>query len=299
MDKVLWSELLPYEFKRRIAETPIVYLPLGICEPHGQIAAFGLDTLKAEWLCEQAAWLEGGIVAPALGYQMHEAGFHARWLEDTVGEHNAHMTGMPPHVMLYFFLYQLRSFANAGFRGIVVVSGHSGGNQEDYRRAAALFEDKTGIRVRVVSDPELVAGLHEGDHAGKYEISQLLYLRPELVDMSKASLADEAGCGGALAIGDDAMQADAGLGERIMKDCLKALAELVEAMKESIEPDASRVYPSLTYDDMEPMMGVLMSKRSEWTTVGPRPGQQAVSDHSQWKSYEYAMKSARAEGMLE
>ncbi|MGC1239932.1 MAG: creatininase family protein, partial [Chryseosolibacter sp.] len=80
--KTLWAELLPYEFKKRLAECPIVYLPLGLCEPHGQVSAFGLDTIKAEWLCQEAARQVGGIVAPSMGYHIHETGYHARWLEE-------------------------------------------------------------------------------------------------------------------------------------------------------------------------------------------------------------------------
>ena len=58
-EKTLWSELLPHEFKTRLADCPIVYLPLGLCEPHGQVSAFGLDTIKAEWICNEAAkWEE-------------------------------------------------------------------------------------------------------------------------------------------------------------------------------------------------------------------------------------------------
>lgn len=70
--KTLWSELLPYEFNRRLDECPIVYLPLGLCEPHGQVSAFGLDTIKAEWLCLRTAEKAGGVVAPSMGYHIHE-----------------------------------------------------------------------------------------------------------------------------------------------------------------------------------------------------------------------------------
>ncbi|MDG0791825.1 creatininase family protein [Cohnella ginsengisoli] len=164
--KVLWAELLPHEFKQRQEACPVVYLPLGLCEPHGQVSAFGLDTIKAEWLCEEAARREGGIVAPSMGYHIHEAGYHARWLEEEVGEENPHMTGIPPAVMLHLFLYQLRAFANAGFSTIVVVSGHSGGNQLDLRLAAEQFMKRVPVQVWVRSDPELVEGLYEGDHAG-------------------------------------------------------------------------------------------------------------------------------------
>ncbi|WP_281248398.1 creatininase family protein [Paenibacillus catalpae] len=77
--------MFPFEFKQLLAECPVVYLPLGLCEPHGQVSAFGLDTIKAEWLCQNAASSVGGIVAPSMGYHIHETGNHARWLEDTVG----------------------------------------------------------------------------------------------------------------------------------------------------------------------------------------------------------------------
>ena len=50
---VAWEFLLPEEFERRLAARPIVYLPLGLCEPHGHIAPFGLDTIKARYLCEE------------------------------------------------------------------------------------------------------------------------------------------------------------------------------------------------------------------------------------------------------
>jgi hypothetical protein len=73
---VRWAELRPDDFRARRDACPIVYLPIGLCEPHGHIAALGLDLLKAEYYCEQAAQRFGGVVAPAQGYHIHECGFH-------------------------------------------------------------------------------------------------------------------------------------------------------------------------------------------------------------------------------
>lgn len=288
LDKVLWSELLPYEFKKRLADSPLVFLPLGICEPHGQISAFGLDTIKAEWLCIEAARRCGGVVAPALGYHIHESGYHARWLEDTVGRENPHMTAMPPHIMLPFFLYQLRSFVNAGFRAIFVVSGHSGGNQYDLRRVAEAFSAKTGVSVRVVSDPELVEGMYEGDHAGKYEISQLQFLRPDLIDFTRIHLQLEDGSGGRLALGDDALEASAEHGERIMNACLNALCKQADQVRESlvVPMDASET-KLLSYEIAEEIWRQLV-KQGQWITTQPHPGQNQVSEHSPWKPFEHA-----------
>ena len=284
--KTQWAELLPHEFKRRLADCPIVFLPLGICEPHGQVSALGLDTFKAEWLCEQAALKVGGIVAPSMGYHIHETGYHARWLEDEVGEENPHMTGIPPAAMLYLFLYQLRAFANAGFRGIVVVSGHSGGNQADLRTAAELFmREVRDVQVWVRSDPELVEGLYEGDHAGKYEISQLMYLRPDLIDMSAKALEKEPNAGGRLALGFDAAEASPELGKAIMEACLESVCKQARLMKEEFEATAVTP-PRIDYDTIERIWAELLRTSRHWTTANPWPSQAPVSDRSQWKPYE-------------
>ncbi|PWV95835.1 creatinine amidohydrolase [Paenibacillus cellulosilyticus] len=281
--KALWSELLPHEFHSRLKDNSTVYLPLGLCEPHGQVSAFGLDTIKAEWLCERAALRIGGIVAPSMGYHIHESGYHARWLEDEVGDHNPCMTGIPPAIMLHLFLYQLRAFVNAGFRTIIVVSGHSGGNQIDLRRAADLFMQRIPVRVWVRSDPELVEGQFEGDHAGKYEISQQMYLRPDLIDMSARAFESEPGSGGRLALGSDADEASPEHGKLIMEACLDRLCIEADRMKrlqsnETINP--------ISYSVIESIMSELLQSANEWVTAQPWPGQAAVSSQSRWKPYE-------------
>jgi creatinine amidohydrolase len=282
--KTLWSELLPHEFKQRLAECPVVYLPLGLCEPHGQVSAFGLDTLKAEWLCQETAKSVGGIVAPSMGYHIHETGYHASWLEETVGEENPHMTGMPPDIYLSFFLYQLRAFVNAGFKTIVVISGHSGGNQEDLRTAASLFMKYIPVHIWVRSDPELVEGLYMGDHAGKYEISQLMYIRPDLIDMKAVCYEQITESGGRLALGSDANEASHELGKDIMEACLQSLCSEVSQMKQEAMHTTTE---NISYSMIETIRAELLECASEWTTAKPSPEQREVSLHSQWKPYEY------------
>lgn len=281
--KTLWAELLPYEFKQRLSECPVVYLPLGLCEPHGQISAFGLDTIKAEWLCREAARQVGGIVAPSMGYHIHETGYHARWLEETVGEENPHMTSVPPAIFLTLFLYQLRAFVHAGFTTVVIVSGHSGGNQRDLRHAADVFMKYVPVQVWVKSDPELVEGLYEGDHAGKYEISQLMYVRPDLIDMAAMAYEGEPGSGGRLALGSDAGEASPELGKQIMHACLNRLCAEVSRMKQ--ETAAFRM-PKISFDLIETILREVMQSAADWVTANPWPGQVEVSPHSQWKPYE-------------
>lgn len=287
-DKTLWAELLPHEFRSRLAACPVVYLPLGLCEPHGQVSAFGLDLIKAEWLCREAARRVGGVVAPSMGYHIHEAGYHARWLEEEVGEENPHLTSVPPEMMISFFIYQLRAFANAGFRAIVAVTGHSGGNQADLRRAAELFMARVPVRVWVRSDPELVEGTYAGDHAGKFELSQLMYIRPDLVDLSARALEDEPGSGGRLALGSDADEASPELGRDIMEACLARLCEEAERLAAEARASAQAGGPveRLTFADAEAIRAEALRGAASWATAAPWPGQRSVSPTSQWKPYE-------------
>jgi creatinine amidohydrolase len=219
-----------------------------------------------------------------MGYHIHETGYHARWLEEQVGEREIPMTGIPPSLMLHFFLYQLRAFVNSGFRTIVVVSGHSGGNQVDLRRAAELFMHYVPVKVWVRSDPELVQSLYKGDHAGKYELSQLMYLRPDLVDMEARALESSDGSGGKMAIGDDADEASQQLGQQIMEACLDSLCASVNELQQEMSQAA--IAP-LTFEIIEEIWKNLHQTSKDWVTAKPWPEQAAVSEHSRWRSYEY------------
>jgi creatinine amidohydrolase len=147
------TELKLEEFEERLAAKPVAYLPMGLCEPHGHAAAIGLDLLKADYICDQAAARFGGIVPPSQGYHIHETGYHAPFLRETVGAANPRLAALPPDVILRTLLFQLRAFVNAGFRTVVVVSGHNG-TRADLRLVPAEFR-------------------------------KLMYCRPELVDLSR------------------------------------------------------------------------------------------------------------------
>ena len=68
-----------------------------------------------------------------------------------MGEENPLLGAIPPHVMLHLFLYQLRAFALAGFQGVIAVSGHAGGSQNDLRLVANAFTEKTGLLMATLS----------------------------------------------------------------------------------------------------------------------------------------------------
>lgn len=282
-NKVRWAELFPDEFLERQASQSVVYLPMGICEPHGHIAVLGLDTIKADYLCDEAARRFGGIVAPTQGYQIHESGYHAPWLAEVVGNVRPFMTAMPPHVMLYFFLYQLRAFHNANFKTAIVLTGHAGGNEQDFELAARHFAQVSDMQVRVFADPELVRGQFTGDHAGAYEISQLLHINPAMIDLSKHDRIHDADSLGRFAQGPDALDASATQGEAIMEACLVRLQQVVDAYSATASA-APRAF--LSYDTIESVWEQLKLDAPTWRTRQLNVGQAPAPANSMWKPFE-------------
>jgi creatinine amidohydrolase len=257
---------MPEEFEARLADKPLVYLPMGLCEPHGHAAAIGLDTLKADYICDKAAVRFGGIVAPTQGYHIHETGYHAPFLQETVGTTNPRLGSLPPDLVLRTLLFQLRAFVNAGFRTVMVISGHNGA-QADLRLVAKEFA-RLGLPVTVVvhSDPELVVGEYPGDHAGRFELSQLMYCRPELVDLDRVPRVVRHPLG-RFAQGLDAGDADAEYGRLVIEAMIDRVGTLVAAA----HPQPSKV-PFLEFEALEPIWDAILARRPEWVSYGPTPG---------------------------
>jgi creatinine amidohydrolase len=264
-EPVRWVELKPEELLRRLAERPVAYLPMGMVEPHGHAAAFGLDLIKAEYLCDQAAARFGGIVAPSQTYHIHETGFHGTWLEEVVGDVNPRLGGLPPDVVMRSLLFQLRVCANAGFRAVVVVSGQNGA-QGDLRLVAEEFTRIVPVPVVVRSDPELVRGAFPGDHAGRYELSQLLHIRPDLVDLTRLDRVSSDPLG-RFAQNPDAHEATAEYGEQIVGAQIARIGELIDEAGLG-PPDL----PVLTFDDVEPAWAAVDQQRPSWVSYGQVSG---------------------------
>jgi creatinine amidohydrolase len=258
-EHVRWEMLRPEEFLSRQKARPVVYLPMGLCEPHGHVAPFGLDTIKADWLCDMAAERYGGIVAPTTSYHVHEVGYHAPWLNEVMGGINPRLAALPPHLVLETLLYQFRAFRNAGFSAVVVISGHNG-SQEDLRMVANAFAEAFPIDHFVCTDPELVAGAFTGDHAGRCELSQLLAIRPELVSMDRADRVESDPLG-RFAQNPDVSEATAEEGRAILELSLQAIGKAVGSFQ---LPASSSVIPM---EAVEPIWRSIAAQRLNWATA--------------------------------
>ena len=199
VDKVLYAELTPQEFRERIAAAPIAYLPLGTLEWHGEHLPLGADGLQSQGFFERLAGQVGGIVLPMLflgpdrmreeeGRELYGMDIGERRPEAQRYE-NQQLAGsaywLPEKTFATILEAILKQLQRAGFR-IVVGHGH-GPSTGYYRDHAPEWKERFGLECLVCWGSEYDGeGLGiQVDHAAMNETSLIMALRPELVQMER------------------------------------------------------------------------------------------------------------------
>jgi creatinine amidohydrolase len=236
-DQVRFEEMLPHELVAARARQPIAYLPIGGLEWHGRHNCLGLDAVKAHALCVHLARQAGGVVFPALFYGDPRESRLMDSVHDRQGRIAAdygltrdyfapgYMRGSPyeqPEQTARLLVHCLDEMASYGFELLVIAAGHYP-LLGPARAACQLFYFDRGVIAWAFTGYELVRDKFPdaGDHAGPWETSLMLALRPELVDLSRAA-------------GPSAI---AGLYEKVKKESSaeygrKALAAITERVSE-------------------------------------------------------------------
>jgi creatinine amidohydrolase len=220
-ETVQWERMLPREFRRAFDALPVVFLPLGTVEWHGEHNALGLDSLKAHALCVRAAQgAGGGIVHPPLYGGMGGLDKPATVvLEPEMAWEN---------YLLRPWLEQMcYEFHRMGFRGIIILTGHYGHNQQIVvREVGGRMTER--LQIPVLGTPEYWLA-HDagylGDHAGIGETSLLWHLAPELVAMDRINEDPDYGKGGVIERG-----ASPELGQKYADLIVDRLATVARAM---------------------------------------------------------------------
>jgi len=223
-----YEELRPDQIEAILDETGVAYLPWGALEWHGPHAAIGLDALKIHHLALRCAEVTGGVVLPVVyaGYQTMKphAGF----------KHTVEVPAEVIHGLANAYLDQL---ADEGFRLAVLMMGHYGPEHVRNIRFACenwpRYRDPgTGMKVWAFPEPEVIAeDGYRGDHAAAYEVSLLMYFRPDLVDLSRLPQDGELDAR-ALGIGgeDPRTKASAEYGKELCDAIVKRVSEGVHAL---------------------------------------------------------------------
>ena len=149
--EVRWERMFPDELEEAFERCPVLYLPYGLCEPHGPQSALGCDGLRAHAICRRAATAHGGVVAPPHYWHIHEIGGFGIWASRKVGEvARPWLTAVPPWLFFKTLCYHVRAADQLGFRAAVLYSGHGGPHAEDAARFLELIQPRVGARLAFV-----------------------------------------------------------------------------------------------------------------------------------------------------
>ncbi len=164
------NELHPNELEGRLAEQPVLVLPVGTLEWHSHHLPLGLDSILAEEICTRIADRLAAVLAPT-GY----------WAVG--GVPYPYTLDLPQEPVERLYEIALAQFANMGFRVILAFTGHFGLAQTlALKRAACTAMQVCPAAILPLTEYDLTTDLgYDGDHAAVGETSLLLAVRPDLV----------------------------------------------------------------------------------------------------------------------
>lgn len=160
-----------------MSENPRLIVPVGTCEQHGPHLPLGCDTLIVERLAADLSAEFRVLLAPTLEY-----GVNVATESHFVG--NASVRRKTLHRMLNDLI---DAWEITGFREFILLTAH----EHDPHLEALSTVITSGARVRVVDIfavdfADLLEGQHEPMHGDEVDTSIMLFLAPELVEMSAA-----------------------------------------------------------------------------------------------------------------
>lgn len=185
--RVIYKEMSWAEIQDRVRECDIAIFPIGAMEEHGFHLPVGTDNYQIEEMCRRAAERVadsvGAVVMPCLRYGSTTS---TRCFPGTVN--------VSPPILIRFLLAHMEASYRGGFRRFIIANGHGGNSyprqvgsafSQQYEDAEIFFTGTFGLGLweRVSSDPNNVMV----GHAGEIETSLMLALRPDLVDMERAT----------------------------------------------------------------------------------------------------------------
>lgn len=293
MPEVRWAHMYPDQLEAAFAARPLLWLPQGLCEPHGPHCTLGLDALKADAIAIRAAQAHGGIVAPVDSWHVHEIGGYADWAHLNAGSvSRSWLTALPPWHHYKTVCYQVRQAEQLGFHAAIFLTGHYGPNWQDLKTLLSWLQPHCACRLYGLPDFEVnQPGFHPdrpgegGDHAGRVETSLLWHLQPHCVDITRLPPPDAPGPH--FCMGRSAPDADPAVGARMVADEVAGLGRIADSLLAAWtgRPDGGADFRFTTYSDVEqvwhdhirPRLGELLTLQHHWG--GDRP---ACPPDSSW-----------------
>lgn len=179
--KVRTAEMSWREVEAAIKAGAAALVPFGSTEEHGPHAPTG-DFMVTDAILERVAQATGDVMTPTFPYGYSE---YFRHYPGTIT--------LQPETLSAVVWDTLTSVLDQGFRHVILFNGHKG-NEPVFQLLIRRLRRERGILVPIVSPlgygftPELQRELYgdlELGHGGEPHASEMMYLRPGLVDMSR------------------------------------------------------------------------------------------------------------------
>ncbi|QLH74491.1 MAG: creatininase family protein [Methanomassiliicoccales archaeon] len=173
------EEMSSVDFAKAVKKGPVVILPFGAVEAHGEHLPLGTDSFQPMYVADEVARRIGGLVAPIVAYGQHSS---TRRMPGTLGIRMETLKAVAIDVV--------SSLYDQGIRKVVILTGHAGTVHMAALKSAGeelvwKYED---LQLMVLSDYDYafkmkdeLCGEEDDGHGGIIETSRVLALRPELV----------------------------------------------------------------------------------------------------------------------
>ena len=171
------KQMRPSDVAAIIENDPRLIIPVGTCEQHGPHLPLGSDSLIVERLSADLSSEFGVLMAPTIEYGVNvvtERGFAG----------NASLRKKTLHRMLNDLL---DTWESTGMREFILLTAHE--HDPHLEALSTLITSEARVRavdIFGVDFHDLLEGQSEPMHGDEVDTSLLLYLAPELVDMSVA-----------------------------------------------------------------------------------------------------------------
>jgi creatinine amidohydrolase len=177
----IWSEFSHTNLPKAAGKTEVVVMVTGALEAHGAHLPLGTDSILPTYLAQKVAEKTNALVLPTIPFG---DSWDFNQFPGTIS--------IDPQVLTQYYKSVMAGVFKNRFRYLIVLNGH-GGNVPALKMAAKTATEKGECVVIIVNwwrdladSARKIVEETPGGHAAEDETSEILYVRPDLVDMSKA-----------------------------------------------------------------------------------------------------------------